>query len=61
MGSERRWRTARRLLAESGVDDEALDRIHAPVGIEIHAETVEEIAVSIMAEVIDALRRAGSD
>jgi xanthine dehydrogenase accessory factor len=56
MGSERRWLTARRLLVEQGVAEEDLARIHTPVGIEIGAETVEEIAVSIMAEVIGTLR-----
>jgi xanthine dehydrogenase accessory factor len=58
MGSMRRWATTRKRLEEAGVDAAALDRVRAPVGIEIGAETVEEIAVSIMAEVIAALRRS---
>jgi xanthine dehydrogenase accessory factor len=29
-----------------------LEKIHSPIGLEIHAETPEEIAVSIMAEII---------
>ncbi len=56
MGSQRRWATTRARLLEAGVTSEALERIHAPVGIEIGAETVEEIAVSIMSEVIRAAR-----
>lgn len=56
MGSERRWTTARKELADAGVSDEALDRIHTPIGIDLSAETVEEIAVSIMAEVIKTNR-----
>lgn len=57
MGSERRWATTRARLEAAGVDPDALDRVHAPIGIEVGAETPEEIALSIMAEVI-AHRRA---
>ncbi len=52
MGSDRRWATTRARLIQGGADDSALERVHAPIGIEIGAETPEEIAVSIMAEVI---------
>ena len=52
MGSERRWATTRVRLASGGVDEASLDRVHAPIGIELGAETPEEIALSIMAEVI---------
>ena len=52
MGSTRRWESTRDLLSESGLTDEDLDRIHNPIGIDIGAETVEEIAVSIMSEII---------
>ena len=58
MGSERRWSTIRAKLAEAGVADAALARVHAPIGVEIHAETPEEIAVSILAGVIGD-RRSG--
>ena len=52
MGSERRWATTRDRLEAEGVDPAALDRVHAPIGIEVGAETPEEIALSIMAEVV---------
>ncbi len=58
MGSARRWRTTRSLLATDGVPEADLDRIHAPIGIEIQAETPAEIAVSIMAEVVAHQRGA---
>ncbi len=58
MGSERRWAATKAKLAETGVDSGVLDRIHAPIGIEIGAETLEEIAVSIMSEVIRVARTA---
>jgi xanthine dehydrogenase accessory factor len=58
MGSERRWLTAAKALREQGVSEALLKRAHAPIGLELNAETPEEIAVSIMAEII-ALRRGG--
>jgi xanthine dehydrogenase accessory factor len=43
-------------LAERGVSREELGRVHAPLGLEIGAQTPDEIAVSILAEMI-AVRR----
>ena len=43
-------------LMAKGVKSQVLDKVHAPVGLEIHAETPEEIAVSIMAEIIQVRR-----
>ncbi len=54
MGSKRRWATTREALAESGTPPEALDRLHVPIGLSIGAETVEEIAVSIMSQIIES-------
>ena len=53
MGSKRRWATTREVLVESGTPTEALERVHVPIGLSIGAETVEEIAVSIMSEIIE--------
>ena len=41
-----------RLLADEGIDKEYLDSIYKPIGLPIRAETPEEIAVSIAAELI---------
>lgn len=60
MGSARRWATTRAMLIEKGLAAEELARVHAPIGHEIGAETVEEIAVSIMAEVIASARLGGT-
>lgn len=51
---------ARRLerLADAGADAEARARIRAPVGLAIGARTPEEIAVSVLAEIVAALRGA---
>lgn len=45
-------------LAGLGVDRSRLDAVHAPIGLDIDAVTVPEIAVSILAELIQ-VRRAG--
>jgi xanthine dehydrogenase accessory factor len=57
IGSKRRWTQALKELRDKGVAEEKLDRVHAPIGLELNAETPEEIAVSIMAEII--MRRNG--
>jgi xanthine dehydrogenase accessory factor len=54
MGSRRRWESTKELIVDSGVSEEDLGRIHNPIGLDIGAESVEEIAVSIMSEVINA-------
>ncbi len=56
MGSQRRWTHTRQLLLDKGISEAQLDAFHAPIGLELHAETPEEIAVSIMAEIIKVHR-----
>jgi xanthine dehydrogenase accessory factor len=55
MGSRRTHASRLRRLAEAGVDDAALDRVMAPIGLDLGARTPEETAISICAEII-ALR-----
>lgn len=52
IGSRRRWATTVKALKEKGVSGEKIARVHSPMGLELQAETPEEIAVSIMAEVM---------
>lgn len=59
IGSRRRWAETSKKLKEQGVSDEALQRVHSPMGLGIGAETPEEIAVSILAEIL-MLRGGGS-
>lgn len=58
IGSKRRGVGLFQLLEEEGFPREALSKIHSPIGIDIGALTVKEIAVSIVAELI-ACRREG--
>ena len=60
IGSRRKRDVVYDRLRADGITDEMLSRVHAPVGLEIGAETPEEIAVSILAEIIQvrAARRS---
>jgi xanthine dehydrogenase accessory factor len=59
IGSRRRWETAASQLLEMGVSREEIGRVVSPMGLEINAETPEEIAVSILAQIV-MLRHGGS-
>ena len=58
IGSKRRVRAAFKALLEGGIPRDMLAQVHAPVGLEIGAETPAEIAVSIAAELIQVRRNA---
>lgn len=52
IGSHRKIKLIFDDLAAEGVSQEVLDRVHAPVGLDIGSQTVPEIAVSIAAELV---------
>jgi len=52
VASSRRFAQIRQSLAAQGVSGEALDAIHSPAGIAIGAHTPEEIALSVLAEIV---------
>jgi xanthine dehydrogenase accessory factor len=52
IGSVRKREVVYDRLRAEGVSEEKLARVHAPIGLEIGAETPEEIAVSVLAEII---------
>lgn len=52
IGSKRRWLTTVKGLKQKGVSEEKIASVHSPMGLELNAETPEEIAVSILAEVL---------
>ena len=59
IGSRRRWKMTVDKLKEEGVPEEQIARVHSPIGLELQVETPEEIAVSIMAEIL-MLRGGGT-
>lgn len=59
IGSKRRWELTKKALLSQGFTKETIERVFSPIGLELNAETPEEIAVSIMAEII-MLRNGGT-
>lgn len=57
IGSKRRVIALLQLLEDEGFPRDALDRIHTPIGVAIGALTVKEIAISIVAELIQCRRQ----
>ncbi|MBW2052471.1 MAG: XdhC family protein, partial [Deltaproteobacteria bacterium] len=52
IGSLKKRNLIYKALKDEGIPEEHFDQVHSPIGIDIHAETPEEIAVSIVAELI---------
>jgi len=52
IGSRRKIKIVFDFMRESGFGEEAIGKVHAPIGLAIGAETPQEIAVSIVAELI---------
>ena len=53
IGSKRKVKMVYDYLRSKGVEESALSAVHAPIGIKINSETPQEIAISIVAELID--------
>ncbi len=56
VGSKKKVKEVKDNLLKKGISRNKLDSVYAPIGLEIEAETPEEIAVSILAEVIKIRR-----
>lgn len=52
MGSRGRSTLVRRQLLEAGLDPDRVEALHAPIGLSIGSQTAEEIALSILAQVV---------
>jgi len=58
IGSKKKVLETKQRLIKKGVPPEKLAQVHSPIGLPIGAETPEEIAISIMAEVVQVRRAA---
>jgi len=56
IGSRRKTLRVFEMMKAQGIEQELLDRVHAPIGLDIGAETPEEIAVSIVGQIIAEMR-----
>ncbi|MCB8951366.1 MAG: XdhC family protein [Ardenticatenales bacterium] len=56
LGSRGTQEKRRRRLENAGIPPHLIQRIHGPIGLDINAQTPEEIALSIMAEIVAARR-----
>ncbi|MDQ7780250.1 MAG: XdhC/CoxI family protein [Planctomycetota bacterium] len=61
IGSKRKVRVIMDRLAADGVDKARLEKVFSPIGLDIGAESPEEIAVSIIAEIISIKRKGISE
>lgn len=61
IGSRRRTAIVKEMLETEGCDHNRLSRVHTPIGLAIGAITPEEIAISILAELISHKRLGGLD
>ena len=52
IGSRRRWENTKKEIMKKDDYSKKLNKVHSPIGLELRAETPEEIAVSILAEVM---------
>jgi len=57
LGSKTTNAKRRERLLHNGMSESQLSRLHAPIGLDIGAETPEEIALAIMSEVVNAYRK----
>ncbi|MGN0423340.1 MAG: XdhC family protein [Lachnospiraceae bacterium] len=57
IGSRKRTAMVKENLKEKGIDSAVLDAVYTPIGLNINAETPVEIAVAIMAEIIQVKNR----
>ncbi|MDG6904187.1 MAG: XdhC family protein [Nitrososphaerota archaeon] len=57
VASKNRWSATKKELENSGVSREFIERVHAPAGLELNSYLLEEIAISILAEIIEHRRK----
>ncbi len=60
ISSRTKWRVIREMLQARGIPAESLDKVHAPAGLNLGAETPGEIALSILAEMLAVREKASA-
>jgi xanthine dehydrogenase accessory factor len=58
LGSSRRGKAILELLREDGVGEDALRRVHVPIGLDLGAQSAPEIALAVLAEILAVQRGA---
>jgi len=56
MSSNKKWELLSQALFNNGVTQRQINKVHSPVGLNVGSETVPEIAVSIIAEIVNHYR-----
>ncbi|MCK4904590.1 MAG: XdhC family protein, partial [Candidatus Marinimicrobia bacterium] len=56
MSSKKKWQLLSQALINDGFTQKQINTVHSPVGLDIGSETVPEIAVSIIAEIVNQNR-----
>jgi xanthine dehydrogenase accessory factor len=54
IGSKSKWKAFSKVAIDSGVTQEQLDAVNCPIGLDIGAESPEEIAIAVIAEILAA-------
>ncbi|MFC2065092.1 XdhC family protein [Chloroflexota bacterium] len=57
IGSKRRWHETEKQLLAQGISEADLSKIYSPIGMKINSESPEEIALSILAEILSETRK----
>ena len=52
IGSKSKWKAFSKVAIDAGITQERLDQVNCPIGLEIGAESPEEIAIAVIAEII---------
>ena len=60
IGSTVKWNVFREAAVDAGVSEEALDSVRCPIGLDIGADSPEEIAVAVCAEIMSLEKRGDS-
>ena len=60
IGSTVKWNAFREAAVDAGVSEEALDSVRCPIGLDIGADSPEEIAVAVCAEIMSLEKRDDS-